>query len=213
MGLSGGKDSLTMMWILKKRLPNILINYELFPIYIDLGFKGDFSKPLQEYCGEMGLTLRVEHTDYGILGHSPQNRENPCFLCSRLRRKRLFEVADELGCSKLALGHNKDDIIETLFLNICYAGEISTMVPSQSFFQGRFTVIRPLAFVDENTIKRFAANRNFPNFVNPCPTAKTSKRQEIKKFLKRLYESNRKIKGNIFRAMSHVKMDYLLKDA
>ncbi len=213
LGLSGGKDSLTMMWILKKRLPNILINYELFPIYIDPGFKGDFSKPLQEYCGEMGLTLRVEHTDYGILGHSPQNKENPCFLCSRLRRKRLFEVADELGCSKLALGHNKDDIIETLFLNICYAGEISTMVPSQSFFQGKFTLIRPLAFVDENTIKRFAANRNFPNFVNPCPTAKTSKRQEIKKFLKRLYESNRKIKGNIFRAMSHVKMDYLLKDA
>ncbi len=97
VGLSGGKDSLTMMWILKKRLPNILINYELFPIYIDLGFKGDFSKPLQEYCGEIGLTLRVEHTDYGILGHSPQNKENPCFLCSRLRRKRLFEVADELG--------------------------------------------------------------------------------------------------------------------
>ena len=213
VGLSGGKDSLTMMWILKKRLPNILINYELFPIYIDLGFKGDFSKPLQEYCGEIGLTLRVEHTDYGILGHSPQNKENPCFLCSRLRRKRLFEVADEFGCSKLALGHNKDDIIETLFLNICYAGEISTMVPSQSFFQGKFTIIRPLAFVDENTTKRFAANRNFPNFVNPCPTAKTSKRQEIKKFLKRLYESNRKIKGNIFRAMSHVKMDYLLKDA
>ncbi len=87
------------------------------------------------------------------------------------------------------------------------------MVPSQSFFQGKFTIIRPLAFVDENTTKRFAANRNFPNFVNPCPTAKTSKRQEIKKFLKRLYESNRKIKGNIFRAMSHVKMDYLLKDA
>jgi len=213
VGLSGGKDSLTLMCLLQKRLSNIPINYELFPVYIDHGFKGDFSKSLQEYCGEMGLKLRVEHTDYGILGHSPQNRENPCFLCSRLRRKRLFEVADELGCSKLALGHNKDDIIETLFLNICYAGEISTMVPSQSFFQGKFTIIRPLAFVDENTIKRFAADCNFPDFSNPCPTAKTSKRRELKGFLSHLYKSNRKIKGNIFRAMSNVKMDYLLKDA
>jgi tRNA 2-thiocytidine biosynthesis protein TtcA len=127
-----------------------------------------------------------------------------------LRRKRLFEIADELECNKVALGHNKDDIIETLFLNICYAGEISTMVPSQSFFQGRFTVIRPLSFVDEDVIKRFVRERGYPNFVNSCPTSKVSKRQEIKTFLKQLYRSNRKIKGNIFNAMSHVKKEYLL---
>jgi tRNA 2-thiocytidine biosynthesis protein TtcA len=127
-----------------------------------------------------------------------------------LRRKRLFEIADELECNKLALGHNKDDIIETLFLNICYAGEISTMVPSQSFFQGRFTVIRPLSFVDEDVIIRFVRERGYPNFVNSCPTSKVSKRQEIKTFLKQLYRSNRKIKGNIFNAMSHVKKEYLL---
>jgi len=213
VGLSGGKDSLTLLWILQKRLTNIPINYKLFPVYIDLGFEEGFSKLLEKYCEEIGFKLRVEHTDYGILGHSPQNRENPCFLCSRLRRKRLFEVADELGCSKLSLGHNKDDIIETLFLNICYAGEISTMVPSQPFFGGKFTIIRPLAFVDEDTIRRFAADRNFPDFTNPCPTSKISKRQEIKILLNHLYKSNKKIKGNIFRAMSHVKMEYLLKDA
>ena len=210
VGLSGGKDSLTLMCVLQKRLSNIPINYELFPVYIDLGFKEGFRKSLEKYSVKMGFNLRVEHTDYGILGHSPQNRENPCFLCSRLRRKRLFEVADELGCNKLALGHNKDDIIETLFLNICYAGEISTMVPFQPFFSGRFTIIRPLAFVDEDIIMRFAADCNLPNFSNPCPTAKTSKRREVKGFLSHLYKSNRKIKGNIFRAMSNVKMDYLL---
>lgn len=93
-------------------------------------------KNLAGYCDGNGFKLIVEHTDYGILAHSSTNRENPCFLCSRLRRKRFFEIADELGCNKLALGHNKDDIIETLFLNMCYSGEISTMVPSQSFFQG-----------------------------------------------------------------------------
>jgi len=211
LGLSGGKDSLTLLYILNERKSRIPINYELFAVYIDLGFEGGFSRSLAEFCKGAGVELRVEHTDYGVLAHSSENRENPCFLCSRLRRKRLFEIADELGCNKLALGHNKDDIIETLFMNICYAGEISTMIPSQSFFQDRFTLIRPLAFVDEDTIRRFAQESGYPDFANPCPTAMVSKRQDIKMLLTQLYHSNRKIKGNIFRAMSHVKEEYLLK--
>jgi tRNA 2-thiocytidine biosynthesis protein TtcA len=211
VGLSGGKDSFTLMWMLNERLKRIPINYELFAVHVDPGFEEGFSEPLAEYWNRTGLKLKVEHTDYGILAHSSKNRENPCFLCSRLRRKRLFEIADELGCNKLALGHNKDDIIETLFMNICYAGEISTMLPSQSFFQERFTLIRPLAFVDEDVIRRFAKEKGCPDFINPCPSAKVSKRQEIKGLLKQLYRSNRKVKGNIFRAMSHVKTDYLLK--
>ncbi|MBW1840966.1 MAG: tRNA 2-thiocytidine(32) synthetase TtcA [Deltaproteobacteria bacterium] len=211
VGLSGGKDSLTLMWVLEERRHRIPINYELFAAYVDPGFDGGFGEQLAEYCDEAGFDLSVESTDHGILAHSPQNRENPCFLCSRLRRKRLFEIADERGCNKLALGHNKDDIIETLFLNMCYAGQISTMLPSQSFFQGKFTLIRPLAFVDENVIRHFAEERGCPDFMNPCPTAKVSKRQEIKTLLNALYRSNKKIKGNIFRAMRHVKTDYLLK--
>ncbi|MBN1931997.1 MAG: tRNA 2-thiocytidine(32) synthetase TtcA [Desulfobacterales bacterium] len=211
VGLSGGKDSLTLMWMLKERQTRIPIKYDIFAIYLDPGFEGGFSGALQRYCEKMGYNLRVEETNYGVLGHNPQNRENPCFLCSRLRRKRFFEIAAELGCNKLALGHNKDDIIETLFLNICYAGEISTMLPAQSFFQERFTIIRPLAFADESLIQRFAKNEGFPRFINPCPTAKVSKRKEIKILLQNLYNSNRKVKGNIFKAMSHVKTDYLLK--
>jgi len=211
VGLSGGKDSLTLLWILTERLSRIPIHYDLFPVYIDPGFETNFSKPLKTYCDNAGHQLRVEHTDYGILAHGPKNRENPCFLCSRLRKKRFFEIAKELGCNKVALGHNKDDIIETLFLNICYAGKISTMIPCQDFFQKQFTVIRPLAFVDEDVIRRFANEKRFPICVNPCPTSKVSKRREIKSLLKQLFRSNRKIKGNIFNAMSHVKPDYLLK--
>ena len=211
VALSGGKDSLTLMWVLRERLSRIPIKYKLFAVYIDPGFENGYSEPFSDYCRENGFELRVEHTDYGIVAHSSHNRENPCFLCSRLRRKRLFEIADELECNKLALGHNKDDIIETLFLNICYAGEISTMVPCQSFFQERFTLIRPLSFVDEDVIRRFAKEKDYPDFVNSCPTSKMSKRQEIKTFLKQLYRSNRKVKGNIFKAMSHVKQEYLLK--
>ncbi len=211
VGVSGGADSLTLMWLLAERLPRIPIGFKLFAVHIDPGFEGGFSEVLKTYCGAAGFDLRVEHTDYGVLGHSTLNRENPCFLCSRLRRKRLFEIAAELGCNKLALGHNKDDIIETLFLNLLYAGEISTMVPSQDMFKGKFTVIRPLAYADEKVIRTFAREQHFPEFVNPCPSAGNSKRQEIKTLLNQLYRSNPKIKGNIFRAMSRVKTAYLLK--
>ena len=211
LGLSGGKDSLTLLEVLSERRKRVPITYDLIAVYIDPGFEGSFSKSLQDYCDAKGHTLRIEFTDFGVVSHGPENRENPCFLCARLRRKRLFELSDLLGCNKLALGHCKDDIIETLFINMCYAGEISTMVPAQSMFKDRFTVIRPLAFVDEQTIRRFASEQSLPKFENPCPTAKTSKRQEIRSLLNQLYRSNRKIKGNIFRAMGHVKTEYLLK--
>jgi tRNA 2-thiocytidine biosynthesis protein TtcA len=85
------------------------------------------------------------------------------------------------------------------------------MVPSQSFFKARFTLIRPLAFVDDDVIRRFAQEKGYPAFVNSCPTAKVSKRQEIKMFLNQLYSGNKKVKGNIFRAMSNVKTEYLLR--
>jgi tRNA 2-thiocytidine biosynthesis protein TtcA len=211
VGVSGGADSLTLMSMLAERLARIPIHYDLFAVYIDPGFEGSFAERLEMYCQKVGFPLKVEYTDYGVLGHRADNRENPCFLCSRLRRKRLFEIAAELGCNKLALGHNKDDIIETLFLNMCYAGEISTMLPVQTLFKQKLALIRPLAYTDENLIRQFANEQRFPDFTNPCPTAATSKRREIKLMLKQLYRSNKKIKGNIFRSMSHVKLEYLLK--
>jgi tRNA 2-thiocytidine biosynthesis protein TtcA len=210
IALSGGKDSLTLLWALHERLSRIPIDYSLLAIHIDLGFEGDSARLIEDYCKKMGYEFQVEHTDYGRQAHSDKNRENPCFLCSRLRRKRLFELTHELGCHKLAFGHHMDDIIETLFLNMCYSGEISTMVPYQPFFNGELTVIRPLVFLDESTINRFAEDQAFPHIENPCPTSRVSKRHEIKKMLRSLYKTNDKIKGNIFRAMSRVKPDYLL---
>ncbi len=211
VGVSGGKDSLTLLWALAERRKRVPVNYDLCPIYVDPGFEGGFGDALAETCLNLGFFLTVDQTDHGIVAHSGANRENPCFLCARLRRKRLFEIAAGLGCTKLALGHNKDDIIETFFLNICYAGEISTMVPRQTLFSGRFTVIRPLAMIDENSIRRFAAAQQFPRYTNPCPSAGATKRSDIKTILEGLYRTNRKIKGNIYRSMSHVKVEYLLK--
>ena len=211
VGVSGGKDSIALLWTLAERQQRSPIAYRLFPVHIDPGFPGGFGDALQAQCRDMGLTLRVENTDYGSVAHSTENRENPCFLCSRLRRKRLFEIAHELGCRKVALAHTKDDIIETFFMNICYAGEVSTMLPAQPFFKGLITVIRPLAFAEEGLIRRFVRQNGLRTFQNPCPSAKRSKRAEIKWLLEKLYHSNPKIKGNVFRAMHHVKLDYLLK--
>ncbi len=211
VGLSGGADSMFLLHVLSERLKRIPIRYELTAIHIDAGFEGGCSASLAEYCRENGWRLHIEHTDYGVLAHSEENLENPCFLCSRLRRKRLFELTSELGCNKLALGHNKDDIIETFFLNMCYAGEISTMVPYQSLFGGDAVIIRPLAFSDEQLIRRFGRETDFPVFTNPCPSAANSKRQEIKGFLNQLYRGNDKVKGNIFRALSRPRTEYLLK--
>jgi tRNA 2-thiocytidine biosynthesis protein TtcA len=135
---------------------------------------------------------------------------NPCFICSRLRRKRLFELTAELGCRTLALGHNKDDVIETVLINMFYSGQISTMMPCQSMFDGEITVIRPLYLTDEEDIVRFASEQKLPVFTNPSPSAMTSKRSEIKDLLKSLYTKNPHIKGNIFRSLSQVRLDYLL---
>ena len=96
VGVSGGADSLSLMWMLAERRARIPIDYELFAVYIDPGFEGGFARQLGSYCETLGFSLRVEFTDYGLLGHSRENRENPCFLCSRLRRKRLFEIASEI---------------------------------------------------------------------------------------------------------------------
>ena len=210
VGVSGGKDSMALLWSLAERQRRSPVRYELFPVYVDPGFEGGFAEALRAQCRDIGLDLRVAYTDFGLIAHSDENRENPCFLCARLRRKRLFEIARELDCRKVALGHNKDDIIETFFMNICFAGEVSTMIPAQSFFNGLITVIRPLAFVEEDLIRRFVRQQGLAVFHNPCPSANRTKRQEIKELLRQLYRSNPKVKGNVFRAMHHVKLDYLL---
>jgi tRNA 2-thiocytidine biosynthesis protein TtcA len=210
VGISGGKDSWALLWLLDNLMGRAPVQFKLFPIYIDAGFK---SGPAEAIAGQghaMGYDVHIEYADHGIVAHSDQNRENPCFLCSRLRRKRLFEIARELSCSKLALAHNKDDIIETLFLNMFYAGEISTMLPYQPFFGGLLTVIRPLAFTDEEALARFATQMQWQVEENPCPSAGRSKRAEIKGMLQELYRRNRKIKGNVFRAIRHVRPEYLL---
>jgi len=211
VGLSGGKDSLTLLqflFSLQKRAP---VTFDIIPVHVDPGFEDSFVKELDDYVGTNFYPLRIEYTDFGVRAHSKENRENPCFLCARLRRNRLFEIAKELNCKKIALGHNKDDIIETLFINMFYAGKIGTMKPRQSFFNGKLDIIRPLAYVEKKDIVSFSKKNGFPEFVNNCPSANLTKRGEIRQMLENLYKQNKHIKGNIFRAMGNVASDYLLE--
>lgn len=211
VGLSGGKDSWALLWLLTDLQRRAPVRFTLFPIHIDPGFDGGFAEEIVRYGRRMGHEVRIEYTDDGPMAHRRENSENPCFICSRLRRKRLFTHADALGCRKLALGHNKDDLIETFLINICYAGETSTMMPRQPFFDGSFWIIRPLAYADEDALRRFGDEMGWPLKENPCPSANRSQRSEIKKMLHQLYSGNKKVRGNIFRAMHQVKVDYLPK--
>jgi tRNA 2-thiocytidine biosynthesis protein TtcA len=181
-----------------------------------MGFEGTNGQPvlqLKRFFEEEGCQYRIEKTDIGPLAHSDYNRKaSPCFLCSRLRRRKLFELAREYRCNKVALAHNKDDVIETFLLNIFFAREISTMLPYQAFFKGDFYLMRPLAYIEESLLKRFAREAELPVVENPCPTAKNTKRQYIKDLIKKLDGDHRGVKENIFKAMKHVKPDYLLKE-
>ena len=142
--------------------------------------------------------------------HLPENSKNPCFLCSRWRREKLYEIADQLDCSKIAMAHHRDDIIETFLMNIFFSREISTMVPKQPVFKGRFHIIRPLAYIEEKLLQQYAWKNNFPVIDNPCPENRQSKRRFIKDLLKQLELEEPTVNHNIFQALKNVKPEFLL---
>ena len=208
VAVSGGKDSLSLLHLLLAARRRAPIPYDLVAIHIDLGFDGTGEK-LEPHLRHLGIPYHVEKTRIGLIAHSPVNRENPCFLCARFRRKRLFELATDMGCTKIAMAHHRDDIIETLLLNMFYSGEFGTMTPNQSLFEGKFSIIRPLALTDEDAIRRYATAKGFPVIGSGCPTKARSKRNQIKALLAELVQRDRTIKGNIFRSMQNIRTDYL----
>ncbi|MEJ5299720.1 MAG: ATP-binding protein [Thermodesulforhabdaceae bacterium] len=209
VAFSGGKDSMLLLYMLKERLSYIPIRYELFAVYVDLGFDPEMPNIVETMLKDSSIPYEIIRTDFGTKAHSKENRENPCFLCSRLRRMMLFRAAWNRGCNKIAFGHNQDDIIETFFLNVCYSGQISTMLPRQEFFGGELVVIRPLVLMPAQKIERFVKEKGLPSVANPCPSASKGRRALIKELLGNLYRTNSKIRGNIFRAMSNVNLEYL----
>ena len=209
VAVSGGKDSMSLLWLLKERIKRIPIEYKITAVHVDPGFGANSAGQMKAFFSDHDFEYQVLGSDIGPKAHGPENRENPCFLCSRLRRKMLFQLAGELQCNKIAFGHHKDDLIETFFLNVLYGASVSTMLPVQEFFEGKITAIRPLYMLDEDIIGKYAKSMVWPKIELGCPTAGSSKREDVKKMLRHFYRSNRKIKGNIFHALQNVKPEYL----
>ncbi|MGQ9559476.1 MAG: tRNA lysidine(34) synthetase [Candidatus Oleimicrobiaceae bacterium] len=213
VAVSGGADSLSMLFLLAERIPVYGMNISLVPVYLDMGFTASAEKNVAQMAAFFACFANLSHverTSFGPEAHGDKVAKNPCFVCARLRRKRLFEIAENFGCNKVALGHHKDDIVETFLINAFYGRELSTMVPCQEVFRGRFHIIRPLAYIWERDLKAFARERKLPTLEEECPTEPVSKRAYVKRLLAQLERDHRGTKENIFRALMHVKTGYLL---
>ncbi len=207
VAVSGGKDSLTLLRVLNDRRSFVPIKYELLAVHIDLGYPCMHPKILGEYFKSQGINYHIEKVDI-LKGKT--RKDISCFWCAWNRRKALFQVADRFGCTKVALGHHKDDIVETILLNLFFQGEISAMSPKQELFKGKIILIRPLAYVDEDMIVKFAKAAGFPHEKCSCPNSLTSKRTKITGIIKDLKKVCPDVKTNIFRSVKRIKKDYLL---
>ena len=210
VGVSGGMDSMSLLDLLNTPMVTVP-PFSLLAVNIDPGFDPGCAgyDTLEGHLREGGYEYVMEKSEIGPLAHSDYNRKNPCFLCSRLRRKRIFEIAAERGCNKIAFAHHRDDIIETLLINLFYGREISTMVPNQTIFGGKLHIIRPLAYMREALVKKYGKERGFPVIRNDCPTSRTSRRGYVKGLLDQMEKENPRVRENIWKAMGHVKSDYL----
>lgn len=211
VAISGGVDSLVLAAILELWRHKAPIDYELVAVHLDMGFPDSNYELIAPQLAKIPLDLEIKHTSFGNDALANIDKKNACFECSRNRRTTLFSTAKGKNCNKLALGHHKDDIIETFFINVLYGGNISTMVPSQSLFSGNLTVIRPLAFLDKKQVKDLAEQFDLLPTVNPCPLDGKTKRDAIRQLLEPLYQKDSHIKGNIFSALANVRTEYMLE--
>jgi tRNA 2-thiocytidine biosynthesis protein TtcA len=207
VAVSGGKDSLTLLRVLHDRRKFVPIKYDILAVHIDLGYPRSCAKRLEKYFKDTGFRYHIEKVD--VLKKTNKKDIN-CFWCSWNRRKALFETAVSFGCTKVALGHHKDDIVETILLNLFFQGEISAMSPKQELFKGKIVLIRPLAYVDEYMIKRFAKEEHLPEENCICPNSITSNRRRMAKIISQLKKICPEVKTNIFKSVKRIKQDYLL---
>lgn len=209
VALSGGKDSLSLLWLLHQRLQRVPIDFKLIALHVEMGYGRVDLAALQEFCAGLGVELLVRRTDIGPRAHSEVNRENPCFFCAINRRRELFQMTAEAGCRKLALAHHQDDIMETFLMNALYAGNISTMLPVQPFFEGKIVVIRPLSLVTADMTRRFAQQKGLPVQPACCPSAGTSRRARVGRVLLDFFAENKKVRGNLWHAITSTGLEHM----
>jgi tRNA 2-thiocytidine biosynthesis protein TtcA len=210
--LSGGKDSyalLDLLLVLQQRAP---IHFDLVAVNLDQKQPGFPAHILPDYLSDRGVPFHIEERDtYSIVKRLIPEGQTTCSLCSRLRRGILYRVATELGATKIALGHHRDDIVETLFLNLLYTGKLKTMPPKLRSKDGRHMVIRPLSAIRESDLERYAEFRAFPIIpCDLCGSQEDLKRKQVKAFLREWEQRSPGCTNSIFAALSNVAPPLLL---
>ena len=213
VGLSGGKDSWALLNILDKLRRRAPIEFTLIAVNVDSGYKDYKHDLIAKACEERGWELRIEHTSIGeVMDDLLEANATPCSLCARLRRGVLYRIATEVGATKIALGHHLDDFIETLLLNLFFAGALKAMPARLVSDNGAHVVIRPLAYVGEDEARLYCKEAGLPIIGCCCPACGdlSLQRQRIKRLIAELEVEHPEVKSSMIRALGNVAGRHLL---
>lgn len=207
IGLSGGKDSLSLLLALKNLQLFYPKKFDIIAISVHPGF--DFFEPsyLKEICEKLNIPYFIEESHIKEIVFDIRQEKNPCSLCANLRRGILNSIAIREGCNKIALGHNMEDVLETFFLNLLYTGNIHTFSPISYMDRSGLTVIRPLVYTPEKEIKRFIKKENIQIMNKCCPMDGKSKREDMKELINSFSNEIPQIKANLLGAIKRSGID------
>jgi len=206
VGLSGGKDSIALLMGMKNLQRFYNKKFEIIAISINPGFEFFNSDFLKKFCNELGVTYIEEASHIKEIVFDIRQEKNPCSLCANLRRGILNSTAIREGCNKIALGHNEDDVLETFFLNLLYGGSINTFAPKSYMDRSKITLIRPLIYAPEKSIKTFIKKNNIKVMPKCCPMDGVSKREDIKNLIHNLQKDIPTLKANLYGAIKRSKI-------
>lgn len=201
VGISGGKDSLTMLYALSHLKIFYPKKFELEAVTIDLGFGNLELEPIHQLCEELKVPYTVETTDIAEVVFERRKEANPCSLCAKMRKGALNEKMKKLGCNKVAYAHHKDDMVETMLLSLIFEGRFHTFSPVTYLDRMDMTVIRPLMYLSEGEVKGFVKEYALPVAKSPCPVDGYTKREYAKQLLNQLNEEHPGAKNRMFRAI------------
>ncbi len=201
VGVSGGKDSICLLLALKNLQRFYPKHFELQAITVSLGLPHTNYDDIQSFCNKIGVPYTVVHTDIGQIIFDERKEKNPCSLCAKMRKGALNDMAEQLNCNKVALGHNKDDVTETFIMSLFYEGRIHCFSPVSFLDRKQIYSIRPLIYVPESDIKSFIQKSNISIVKNACLADGNTKRQETKELLYHLSKNYNQLQQKIFGAI------------